>query len=436
MPRARRTVVRTVSFELDVLPILSSRGCSAGACHGKQRGQNGFQLSLRSFDANFDFAAIVQEARGRRVFPASPDRSLLLRKATASLPHGGGQRIALNSSDYLVLRDWIAAGMPRRLPGEATLVRITIEPQRVTLVPNETDQLSVTAHYSDDTTRDVTNRTIFASNEAAIVSVDDQGRFRAGPLPGEATLMANYMYQLATCRTLIPLTDNVPQDRYAKLPRHNFIDEHVWKKLAALRLTPSEPAAEHHFLRRASIDIIGRIPSAEEARDFLADTSPSKREELVSRLLEMPEYAEHWANKWADLLRPNPYRVGIKTVLAYDNWIREQFRSNRPYDDFVRELVTARGSTWQTGATTFFRDRRTPEEQTVMICQLFLGIRLECAKCHHHPSEKWSQEDFYSLAAYFARIGKKGTGLSPPISGSEEIILIAAKGEVAHPSDW
>ena len=245
--------------------------------------------------------------------------------------------------------------------------------------------------------------------------------------------MALFMGQLATCSVSIPLEGRVEPEVYANLPRLNFIDGLVWKKLASLGVIPSQPADDAKFMRRVYLDIIGRVPTTTEARRFLDDSDPQKREYLVDLLLERPEYADHWANKWVDLLRPNPYRVGIKTVMIYDNWIRDCFRQNMPYDQFVWQLITARGSTWHNGATTLFRDRRSPDELVTMVSQLFLGIRLGCAKCHHHPFEKWGQEDYYSLAAYFARVGRKGTGISPPISGSEEIVLIADKGEVKHP---
>ena len=218
-----------------------------------------------------------------------------------------------------------------------------------------------------------------------------------------------------------------------RFARSNFIDDHVWTKLKKLGLFPSGPAGDATFLRRAHLDVIGRLPTPDEARDFLADSSLDKRARLVDRLLDRPEYADHWANKWMDLLRPNPYRVGIKAVFNLDAWIRSAFRSNLPYDQFVREIVTARGSTFEEGPSTIFRDRREPIEIAPVISQLFLGIRLECAKCHHHPFESWGQEQFYEFAAYFARVGRKGTGLSPPISGGEEIVFTAKSGSVKHP---
>jgi hypothetical protein len=424
---------KPVSFELQVQPIMAARGCSTGACHGKQRGQNGFQLSLLGFDSEFDYAALAMNARGRRVFPAAPDQSLLLLKATGQAPHGGGQRFAVDSPEYRILRDWIVAGLPRRLPNEPTLTAVTASPTERFLKPSETLQLQVTAHYSDGSTEDVTRMAMFQSNESAIVAVDDDGLIEAGPIPGEASIMARYMNVIATCNVAIPLPGAVPDELYANLPRNNFIDDLVWQKLKSLGITPSAPVDDAKFMRRVYIDIIGTLPTPDEVREFLADASTDKREQLINRLLDRPEYAEHWANKWVDLLRPNPYRVGIKAVLNYDYWIRDSFRQNKPYDQFARELIAAQGSTWHNGAATLFRDRRSPDEITTLVTQLFLGIRLECAKCHHHVFEKWSQEDFYSFAAYFSRVGYKGTGLSPPISGGEEIVMTAKKGSVSHP---
>lgn len=425
---------KPLSFELDVQPILAANGCSVGACHGKSRGQNGFQLSLLSFDPDFDFAALTQHARGRRLFLAAPERSLLLQKGAGLVPHGGGQRLDPTGPDFETIRQWIAAGAPRRIADEPKLVGVTLTPAQVTLQPKAKHPLTVTASYSDGTQRDVTTRTSFQSNEAAIVAIDKGGQISAGALPGEATLMARYMTVIATCNVAIPVTGNIDAAQYAALPRQNFIDGLVWNKLQSQGLLPSPPCDDATFLRRAHLDVIGRLPTPDEVRSFLADTNSNKRARLIDELLARPEYVDHWSGKWADLLRPNPYRVGIKTVMAMDTWIRDSFRQNKPYDQFVREIVTAEGSTWKNGAAVVFRDRREPAELATMISQLFLGTRLDCAKCHHHPFEKWSQDDFYSFAAYFSRVGRKGTGLSPPISGSEEFIMFGKPVKVVHPA--
>lgn len=425
---------RTITLERDVQPILTRYGCNAGACHGKARGQNGFQLSLFGFDPDFDIDELVHDARGRRVFPGAPDQSLLLLKATASVPHGGGPRLDRDGEPYRILREWISTGMPRDSADTPVVEAVRIEPDDLILTPEERVQVKVTAQYSDGSTEDVTHLAIFQSNESAIASIDPNGLVNAGSIPGEVAITARFRGQFAIGHVTIPLPGDVPPAAYTELPRSNFIDGLVWEKLQKLGVVPSGPIGDAKFLRRVSLDVIGRLPTPEEARAFLADSSPDKRTLLVDELLQRPEYADHWANKWADLLRPNPYRVGIKAVFNLDAWIRDAFRRNMPYDEFVRRIVTARGSTWQPGAATFFRDRREPEEIATVVSQLFLGIRLECAKCHHHPSEAWGQEDFYGFAAYFSKVGRKGTGLSPPISGSEEIILTAKTAKpVLHP---
>lgn len=422
-----------ISFRLDVQPVLTARGCNAGACHGKARGQNGFQLSLLGFDPAFDYEALLVNAHGRRVSRASPQRSLLLQKPTGQVAHGGGVKLDAEGADYRILLQWLEQGAPLRIADEPTLERIEVTPDRRTMLVGESQQLIVTAYFSDGSRRDVTHFSAFQSSEAPIVGVTEEGTTQAGTLPGEATIMARYLDQIATCHVMIPLEEPVAQAVYDDLPQHNFIDGLVWKKLASLNITPSPPIDDAKFMRRVTLDILGRLPSPDRVRKFLLNAERDKRGAYIDELLQRPEYADRWANIWADLLRPNPYRVGLKAVFNYDNWIRDQFRNDVPYDEFVRALITAQGSTWRNGAVTLFRDRRSPEELTTLVSQLFLGVRLECAKCHHHPFERWSQEDFYSFAAYFARVGRKGKGLSPPISGGEESVLVADSGNVRHP---
>lgn len=432
--RVRRfTVPPPADFERDVMPVLSRFSCNSGPCHGKQRGQNGFQLSLLGFDPDFDYEALAKEGRGRRVFASAAERSLLLLKPIGELPHGGGKRIERDSPEYRVLADWITAGMPRHDATSVTLTGITVFPNERILPRLAKQQLRVTANYSDGTTRDVTRLSSYLSNEAAVVAVNETGLMTAGPIVGDTAIMARYMGHIAVCGVAVPHPQPAAAEVYPQLPKQNFIDELVWAKLKTLGITPSGPCAEHTFLRRVYLDIIGRGPTADEAKAFLDDTSANKRLTLVDRLLAYPEYAEHWANKWTDLLRPNPYHVGIKATLAYDTWIRDAFRKNKPYDQFVRELITARGSTFRDGNTVMFRDRRAPDELTTITSQLFLGIRLECAKCHHHPFEVYGQDEFYSFAAYFAKLARKGTGISAPISGSEEFIFAGTNGAVNHP---
>ncbi len=424
---------RSVKFELDVQPLLTSKSCNSGPCHGKQRGQNGFALSLLGFDADMDYRAIVQEARGRRIFPNAPEQSLFIQKATGELPHGGGIRIQKDSDEYRLILEWIRSGQSRTSPADPTLVQIAITPQPRSMTAGEQLQLTVTASYSDGSSRDVTAQCAFQSNEAAVLAVNSSGLLKAGQLPGEATIMARYMGNIATWSSAIPRPEPVAAEVYSSYPKRNFVDELVSQRWQELRLAPTEQCSDEKFLRRVYLDLIGRVPSADEARLFLQSPEPDKRERLVDTLLSRPEYADFWANKWADLLRPNPYRVGIKATRSLDAFLRESFQQNVPYDQFVRKLLTAKGSTWQNGAVTLFRDRREPDELVSITSQLFMGVRLDCAKCHQHPFEVYGQADFYSLAAFFSRVGHKGVGLSPPISGGEEIVFVKASGQVQHP---
>ena len=424
---------RLLSFDLDVQPILSAYGCNSGPCHGKQRGQNGFQLSLLGFDSDFDHASLSQDARGRRLFPSAPAQSLLLRKAVGSDPHGGGKRFDVESDAYRILYQWINQGATRRNQDNTELLHVELAKSDFVLARDSNSQLKTIATYSDGSVRDVTALTTYLSNDDAIASVDRTGQVTAGEIPGETSVMARYMNHICVANIMIPRETPLDANVFESLARRNYIDELIYSKLATQHIEPSPEVNESLFLRRVHQDLIGRLPTAEEARLYLNSQAANKREELVDTLLERREYADHWAGYWADLLRPNPYRVGIKAVLNYDNWIRQQFRDNIPYDQFVRKLVTAQGSTWQNGAATMFRDRRSPDEITTIVSQLFLGIRLECAKCHHHPFESYSQDNFYEFAAYFARVGRKGTGLSPPISGGEEIVMTVESGEVKHP---
>lgn len=424
---------RPVTFERDVQPILTRAGCNAGACHGKARGQNGFALSLLGFDPTFDHNAITKEARGRRLFPADPANSLLLLKASGTVSHGGGNKLAAGSPGYELVKKWIASGTPRTPADAPKLAKITVSPVEVVGTFQQKQPLAVTAHYSDGTTEDVTALASYQSNDAGYAAVDADGVVRVGSIPGEAAVTARFVDKFAVMTVLIPLPTKVDAGYYDKLPRNNFVDGLAWDKLKRLNLTASEPATESTYHRRAYLTIIGRLPTPDETRAYLADTDAKKREKLIDRLLDRPEYADFWANKWADLLRPNPYHVGIKATLTYDQWIREQFRKNVPYDRFVRELVTAQGSTWKNGAAVFYRNRREPEELAPMVSRLFLGVRLDCAKCHQHPSEKWGQTDFYSFAAFFSRIGRKGVGISAPISGGEEVMFVKEAGGVNHP---
>lgn len=424
----------SITFESEIEPLLTRLGCNSGPCHGKSRGQNGFALSLFGFDPDFDFAAIVNEARGRRVFSGAAEKSLLLRKAIGEIPHGGGKRFEAGSQPYEEIRKWIQQGMPRTPADAPELTRVVIEPAHVRLTPKQKFPIRVVAEYSNGNRRDVTEAAGYQTNDRTIAAISSAGDgvIQAGPIPGEAAIMARYLNHIAVCNVTIPLPGDVADAAYDALHRLNKIDELVWQKLKLLGMLPSPSCSDATFHRRAFLRVIGRVPTPEETRAFLADGNPAKRSLLIDQLLDRPEYGDFWANKWADLLRPNPYRTGIKAVWNLDAWIKDAFRKNMPYDQFARELITAQGSTWKNGAAVIFRDRPESIEIASSVSQLFLGVRLECAKCHHHPFEVWSQDDFYGFASFFSRVGHKGEGLSPPISGGEEIIFTRESGSLAH----
>jgi WD40 repeat protein len=431
------------SFLRDVLPVLSRSGCNAGACHAKPEGQNGFKLSVFSYDPRSDYNEIVKEDRGRRVFPAAPEQSLLIQKPTTGMPHEGGLRFERGSATHQMLVRWLREGMSYSLTNEPALERITVFPKERRYPKQAVQRLLVQAHYSDGSVRDVTRLAGFAENEKEIAKVDGDGVITIGTLSGQGVVVARYMGFVADSQILVPADRLLPESRYASLPRNNFIDELAYGHFQQLGLFPSELCTDAEFLRRAKLDAVGLLPTPEEVREFLSnselETRNSKseverRRVLVARILDDPAYADYWANKWADLLRPNPDRVGVKSVFVFDQWLRESFRENKPYDQFVREILLAEGSNHRDGPAVVYRDRREPADLTTMFSQLFLGTRLECARCHHHPNEKWSQDDFYQFAAFFGPVKQKGSGLSPPISGGTETFYFAPGSKpVKHP---
>jgi len=447
----------SVSFLRDVLPALSKAGCNAGACHAKPEGQNGFKLSVFSYDPKSDYAEIVKEDRGRRIFPAAPDESLIIKKPTTAIPHEGGLRFEPGSETHQLLVRWLREGMPYSLTNEPALRRITVFPKDRRYREAAAQRLLVQAHYSDGSIRDVTRLAGFDSNDKEIAKVDDHGVITVGTLTGQGVIVARYMGFVADSQVLVPADRLLPEAQYAALPKNNFIDELAYAHFQQLGLFPSELCTDAEFLRRASLDAIGVLPTPEEVREFLGacqenglekgseaeakrgkgaeeSISAKARRDLVDRLLARPEYADYWANKWADLLRPNPDRVGVKSVFVFDQWLRECFRQNKPYDQFVREILLAEGSNHRDGPAVVYRDRREPVDLTTMFSQVFLGTRMECAKCHHHPNEKWSQDDFYQFAAFFGTVKQKGAGVSPPISGGTETFYFAPGGKgVKHP---
>lgn len=414
------TKAPTLSYTKDILPILTKAGCNLGACHAKSSGQAGFHLSIFAFDPKTDFMEVVNDSRGRRVFPARPEDSLILQKATVRVQHEGGQRFEPESESAKTIAEWIRQGMPYETVNQPALLGIDVTPNEKTYRKNDSQLLKVIAKYEDNSTRDVTALADYISSEKAIATVDEAGKVSTNTESGETVIVARYMGMVAISRVAVPAEKLFPAERYTALTVRNEIDKLVYSRLQKIGYLPSESCSDHEFLRRSTLDAIGMLPSVEEARTFLADKNPKKHELWIESLLKRPEWADHWACKWGDLIRPNPSRVGVKPVFLLDQWIRQSFRDNKPWNVFARDLLTAEGNTHKNGPVAIWRDKREPIDSATFIGQIFLGVRLECAKCHHHPTEKWDQKDYYQLAAFFTQMKHKGQGISAPISGEPE----------------
>jgi hypothetical protein len=390
---------RQFHFENDIEPLFGRFGCNASGCHGKAEGQNGFKLSVFGFDPVADYSALLKEARGRRIFPAAPEKSLLLTKPAGQVPHGGGLRIPAGSDAYETLRSWIAAGAPF---GDADVPRvqnIRVEPSERILAMHGQQQLRVIAHYQDGREVDVTAHTRFQTNNEAVSSVAADGLVRTADVPGEATIMAAYLNEVAGCRLLVPRSGKVD---FPKLAANNFIDPLVDAKLKKLNIVPSGSVDDQTFVRRVYLDVIGTLPTPDEVRAFIKDKAADKRAKLVDALLERPEYAEFWSVYWSDVLRVDRAILGHKRAYSYYSWIRDSIGQNKPYDQFARELVTAEGLLDEAPAANFFRVHTKPGEAASAISQVFLGLRIACAECHHHPFDRWAQDDYYRMSAFFA----------------------------------
>ncbi len=426
----------TISFMNDVLPILTKAGCSAGSCHAKTDGQNGFALTIFSFDPDSDFREIAHNARGRRIFPAAAEHSLLLLKATNQIAHEGDKRFEINSAFYKTIHQWIKEGARASVPGEPLLTQVTVSPPDATYKKLEEKSIKVTAHFSDKSTRDVTGLAEFQSNEEAFAKVDHHGKITAGEVPGDGVIIVRYVDKVASTRVTIPPDHTLPESKYKNLPQNNEIDRLAQSRFKHLGLLPSPPCDDSEFIRRTTLDVLGKLPAPDTTRSFLADPSPKKRENYINALLADENslaYGDFWATKWGDLLRPNTQRVGVKPVYLFDSWLREKLRANTPWDQLVKELLTATGSSHQYGPVAMIRDKREPDDMAEFVSQLFLGVRLNCARCHHHPSEKWGQDDYYSLAAFFGSLKRKGQGISAPISGLPEYWWFEPGSGVKHP---
>ncbi|WP_422926548.1 DUF1549 domain-containing protein [Singulisphaera sp. PoT] len=423
-----------VNFANQVVPVFTKLGCNSGGCHGKASGQNGFRLSLLGFEPNLDYETLVNEGRGRRLFPAVPEQSLLLLKGTAKMPHGGGRKLEANSHEYQVILRWIAQGMPMGKPTDPALASIEIFPNSRVMPRGAKQQVVVTARYSDGSTEDVTRWAQYQSNDVEIASVAEGGLVETLNLAGQVAVMARYQGQVAVYNAIVPLGKKLDSASY-NFSSTNLVDVAVRKQWEALGIVPSEPCSDAEFIRRASLDVIGTLPTAAEVKGFVADADPNKRDKLVDKLLERPEYASFFAIKWADILRNkregNP-KAQRGTYTFYD-WIRENLSKNVPYDKFVRGILAASGTPETSPPVQWYRRIKGADAFVDDTAQVFLGMRLQCAKCHHHPFEKWSQNDYYGFAAFFARVGRKPSMNAQRAGRDDEVIFTARSGAVAHP---
>lgn len=386
-------------FENDILPVLGRYGCNSSGCHGKSDGQGGFKLSVFGSDPEADHAALTKEARGRRLNVAAPDESLLLRKGTGRTAHGGGSKLPFGGDDYRTLRDWIAAGTPLGAPDAPGVVSLRVEPVEGVLTPKAERQLKVFAKYSDGREKDVTRHARFQSNTEAVATVSATGVVSTRDVPGEAAVMAAYLGEVATFRLLVPRPGPAVKHN---LPQFNLIDKHIDAKLAKLNIEPSTLCSDEDFLRRAYLDLAGTLPTADAARKFVLDSTFDKRAKLVSALLATPEFEDLWALRWADLLRVDRQPLGHERAHLYYKWIRASIAENKPFDQFARELVTAEGPAGEVGPVNFFKVVTKPGEVASTVSQVFLGVRITCAECHHHPFDRWKQSDYFGMTAFFS----------------------------------
>jgi hypothetical protein len=412
-----------VSFRHEVIPILSKSGCNSGGCHGKAEGQNGFKLSVFGFDPATDYDAIARDGRGRRVFPADPGRSLLIQKGMARVPHGGGRRIEPDSRWHRLLERWVSEGLQLDSADADHVTQIVVEPSDIVLSAKGTQQLRVVAITKSGLKRSVTAESDFQSNNDAIAVASREGLIQATDVPGEAAILVRYMGHVAVSRVTLP----GPSLQFVRPAENNFIDGLVWNKLERLQILPSELADDATFLRRVYLDTIGTLPTPDEVRQFLANADPEKRAQVIDALLERPEYADYWAQRWADLLQADKDIITPQGTVAMTRWVHNQIEDNAPYDQFVKSILTSQGSTLSSSAAGFFQVQGDAEKSARAVSQLFLGVRIECAQCHHHPFERWDQHDYYAFAGFFTGIEKK-----PGPNGSLKITNKAGE-DLKHP---
>ena len=416
-----------ITFRNHVVPVLSKAGCNSGPCHGALAGKNGFKLTLRGYDPEVDYLTLTRQAAARRINRVEPARSLMLLKPTLAVDHGGGKRFAPDSPEYRVISQWIASGTPAPAEWDPVMTRLEVFPPTARLQPGAEQPLVVRAHFSDGHIEDVTRWAKFSSNDGAVASVSDDGLVKVQGA-GEAGVSAWYLSRLVTARITSPFPNAVDAGVYTRAPRANFIDDLVLRKLEELRIEPSPLSSDTEFIRRAYLDAAGILPTPEEVRAFLADTSADKRTRLIDALLARPEFVDYWAYKWSDLLLVSSRGLPSNAMWAYYNWIRGSVAANKPWDQMARELLTASGNTLSNGAANYYVLHKSPIAVTENVAMTFMGFSITCARCHNHPLERWTQKDYYQMANLFSRVGVK--------NGSDRgdlIVYPARTGEINHP---
>lgn len=421
------------SFRNHVESVLSKQGCNGGACHGARAGQKGFRLTLFGFDVDADYTYLTRQAVGRRIVPTDPGRSLILTKPTGLLPHKGGVRLEPGSLEYRVLAEWIASGVPGPKDDDPQIQRLEVLPQYSRQAVKGTQQLVVLTHFSDGHVEDATRWAKYTSVNSAVASVDERGKATINGA-GEGAVKVWYLNHNSMAYLTVPYANAVLAETIAKAPRRNFIDDLVLEKLAALRVPPAGRCDEATFLRRAFLDTIGTLPTAQEARDFLADTQTDKRDRLIDTLLARTEFVDYWTYKWADLLLISGQRLRPKALESYYKWVHEAVAANKPWDQFVREIVTATGSTYDNGAANFYALHQDPEDMAETVAQAFMGLSINCAKCHNHPLEKWTNDQYYAFANLFSRVRAKGWGGDYRNGDGLRIVYSDTQGELIQPS--
>jgi hypothetical protein len=394
------------SFRNHVVPVLTRAGCNSGACHGALAGKGGLKLSLRGYDPTTDHFVLTRQAQGRRVDRLEPARSLLLLKPTLALPHGGGQKIEPGSADYHLLADWIASGAPGPRKDDVRIERLEVFPTEAVLKPKDTLQVLVRAWYSDGHAEDVTRWAKFQSSEDLVAGVEEGGRVTVKG-HGEAAITVWFSNLVAAAWVVSPLPNRVDPGVFAATPRKNFIDELVLKKLQTLHLPPSPTCSDAEFIRRAYLDAAGILPTPAEVEKFVTDTAPDKRAKLIDALLARPEFVDYWTYKWSDLLLVSSRKLPQPAVWAFHQFIRQSVADNKPWDRFAREVLTASGSNLQNGAANYFVLHKDIADLTESTAVTFLGMSITCARCHNHPLEKWTQDQYWALANLFARVAIK-----------------------------